>query len=600
MIDASGLPGLVGYVGPGVGIALGGSLAALIAGVFAGVASILASPILWLVNRLRRLRRRRAAVRRIVIIGLDGLSPDLVERFRDDLPNLHDLGAAGMMTPLGTTFPAISPAAWSTFTTGLRPARHGIYDFIGVDRSQSPLAPMPAGFRLVATPRRLRLGPVSLPLAGRVHRTLQLRQGRPFWVDAARAGLPTTILRVPMTFPPDRFGGRQLSGMCLPDLRGTQGTYTLIGADRPAAPSTIAGAGATDSGGGARVALEPLGRRRFRARIPGPREAGESAEATVTLTAIGNPDAPRLRVSGCEPAVTLTPGGYSPWVRLAFRLRGGRITGICRLRLLDPGTDGAPRVYATPIMVDPARPAMPIAQPAMFAPYLAGTAGTFATLGLAEDTWAYDDGVIDAEAFLAQCAAIRGERESTLMDALAARREGIVVAVFDDTDRVQHMFRRELDAGADGPGGSAIRETYAAADAVVGRVRAKLRPGDLLWVVSDHGFAPFRRQIDLNAWLRDRGDLALRDDVEPDEPWLTAIDFTQTRAFALGLGGIYLNIAGRDPDGIVEPDAAPSLARELAEALAELRDPESPDSAPVARTAVNLDAGPFADRGPTC
>jgi predicted AlkP superfamily phosphohydrolase/phosphomutase len=138
-------------------------------------------------------------------------------------------------------------------------------------------------------------------------------------------------------------------------------------------------------------------------------------------------------------------------------------------------------------------------------------------------------------------------------------------------------------------------------DDLVGRTRAALREGDTLLVMSDHGFTSFRRGVELNAWLREQGYLALKGDArESDMPYLAEIDWSRTRAYAIGLAGLYLNQRDREGEGIVgdggERDA---LLAELKAKLTGLRDQERGEIA--IREAVVRDEvyhGPYAPEGP--
>jgi predicted AlkP superfamily phosphohydrolase/phosphomutase len=239
----------------------------------------------------------------------------------------------------------------------------------------------------------------------------------------------------------------------------------------------------------------------------------------------------------------------------------------------------------TPIHLDPEKPAMPISHPGYYATYLAKKLGPFATLGLAEDTWALNEGVIDDATFLRMTYDIDREREEQFFTALDRLRSGALVCVFDATDRIQHMFWRYLEDGhpaaaatnGDGPPehADAIESLYRHNDAMLGRIRSKLRDGDLLVVLSDHGFDSFRRGINLNAWLHANGYLALKEDGDGSAEWFRDVDWARTRAYALGLTGLYLNLEGREAKGAVargEEEAA--LKRELIRRLSGLEDAE--------------------------
>jgi len=121
----------------------------------------------------------------------------------------------------------------------------------------------------------------------------------------------------------------------------------------------------------------------------------------------------------------------------------------------------------------------------------------------------------------------------------------------------------------------AIEEHYRVCDAVVGRVLERADERTLVIVLSDHGFASFQRGVHLNSWLHANGYLALKTGVEPGEgagEFLKEVDWSRTRAYALGLGSMYLNVAGREAQGIVRPEEAAPLAATIAGALAGLRD----------------------------
>ncbi len=100
---------------------------------------------------------------------------------------------------------------------------------------------------------------------------------------------------------------------------------------------------------------------------------------------------------------------------------------------------------------------------------------------------------------------------------------------------------------------------------------AKLRKDDVLIVLSDHGFTSFRRGVNLNAWLlAQRLPRAQAGRATASAEWLRDVDWSRTRAYALGLTGIFLNLEGREAQGIVEPgDEAERAARQelIAEAL---------------------------------
>jgi predicted AlkP superfamily phosphohydrolase/phosphomutase len=192
-------------------------------------------------------------------------------------------------------------------------------------------------------------------------------------------------------------------------------------------------------------------------------------------------------------------------------------------------------------------------------------------------------------------------------DSLDKVKRGLCVCVFDGIDRIQHTFWREIDPlhpahkrRQPGHNHNAIERTYQRMDDVVGRALASCESKDaVLMVISDHGFGSFRYGIDLNRWLEKNGYLKLEDG--QDKRDMTTVDWTQTRAFALGLGGIFLNLKGREAHGIVDPDqGASQLREEIAAKLADLTDSANDDQCVVKRVYIAEDiySGPYTDDAP--
>ena len=255
--------------------------------------------------------------------------------------------------------------------------------------------------------------------------------------------------------------------------------------------------------------------------------------------------------------------------------------GICRfyLKEISPEVE----VYVTPVNIDPGRPDLPISHPVTYSIYLAKLFGPYATLGLAEDTWALNEEVLDDDAFLAQCYGNHEDRERMFFDALEKTPQGLCTCVFDTTDRVQHMFWRYLDkdhpAVRDMPQDQkprVIQDLYDRMDNLIGRVMKQIDDQTLLLVISDHGFKSFARCMNLNAWLHQNGYLALKEGKSESGDWFEDVDWSRTRAYTMGLNGLYLNLKGREREGIVEAGAeAEALKEDLRAKLDGLVDPAS-------------------------
>lgn len=574
------LPGAaLAYVGPGAGFALLGSFFGLLLAFVAGALSLLIWPFRWAIRRLRRRKAlHRARVKRLVIVGLDGLDPGLAARWiaAGELPNLARLAQAGSFGSLRTTYPSISPVAWSSFMTGVDPSRHNIFDFL--DRDLRTYKPKLSSSEVATARRAVRVGNWIVPLGRPLIRNM--RRSRAFWSVLGDHGIPCNILRVPLTFPPEKFAGAMLSAMCVPDLRGTQGSFTYY--TTVPAEAGIVGESAEETGG--QRFLVRIEDGAFEASLPGPDNPVKADHRPLSL-----PFSVKLAPERREAVLKI--GGrryrlkerqYSPWIHLVWRaLPGVKVHGIARFYI----TKLAPEfgLYVTPINIDPGNPALPISWPTYYSVYLSKLIGEFATLGLAEDTWALNERVIDEEAFFQQTMDHHEEREKMFFNALRKSREGVIACVFDGTDRAQHMFYRYLEPDHPANRGKdterfrdAILRVYRRADATVGRVLENLRPDDMLMVVSDHGFQSFRRGVNLNSWLRDQGLLHLKDGATTCGDWFEQVDWTRTKAYAFGLGGIYINQRGREAQGIVNPGAeAQAVKEQIIQGLSGLQDPET-------------------------
>lgn len=531
------------YIGPGAGFAIGTSFLTFVIGLVGSVASFLIWPVRTLWNWIRfRKVYARAHFRKLIFIGFDGLDPKLTERWMDEgkLPNLAHLREHGGYSRLRTTFPALSPVAWSTFATGVNPAKHNIFDFLS--RTAGTYLPELAPASVKPPARVWKVGRFRIPLSGPV--VEGHRKSESFWQILGKHQIRSTVLRVPVTFPPEKFNGKMLSAMCTPDIRGTQGTFTLF--------TTGVCDGYLEGG-----SRQPLTRasQGFAGLLEGPERRTVAFEVSTS----------ELRIQG--QVVPLKLGEYSAWVKVNF----GGVSALARFLLTEITPEFS--LYVTPVQIDPERPALPISYPRLYAMYLSKLMGAFATLGLAEDTWACNEGAISENDFLKQAYLIFDERRQMFSDALKKTRKGVVGCVFDTSDRVQHMFFRQSQASEQGEFSRTIEDMYRRMDDVVGEAMRYVDQNTLLMVLSDHGFCSFERGINLNAWLRENGYLRLKGPA--GGKYFEGVDWSRTSAYALGLGGIYLNLRGREPDGTVAPgEQAKALKRKLLAKLCGLQDPE--------------------------
>jgi predicted AlkP superfamily phosphohydrolase/phosphomutase len=501
---------------------------------------------------------------RLIVLGFDGMDPNLAEKWMADgsLPHFAQLARSGHYQRLATTNPPQSPVAWASFATGANPGAHGIFDFLRRDKSD--YAPE---FSIAdSTPPQhvLHMFGWEIPLDSGSLRNL--RDGMPFWSTAERDGDRATVLRVPVTYPPDPIT-RMLSGMGVPDLLGTQGTYTIY-ATRP-----IPGA---ENGG--RVELVEIGSDgSIHTQFDGPANPLKPGAGALQVPLVLKPSAHGAQLTLADQTLALEPGKWSPWIHLRFRYAGfASIAGMVRAYLLE----GFPRplLYVSPINFDPSDPATPISSPPGYAAELARRIGDYYTLGMPEETWSLNQGHMSEQGWLDSVKSTLADGEKMLDDALARDDSELVVEVFVQTDRVSHMFWRGIDpkhplyAQSSALARGAIPWIYRQADRVLGDVQGKMHAGDRLIVLSDHGFASFRRAVHLNRWLADQGYLVLKPGATVSAPLFAQVDWSKTRAYALGLNGIFINEKGREAQGVVATSAIAPLKAEIAAKLSGLHD----------------------------
>lgn len=589
---------LVAYIGPGAGFAFLSSFFVLFLTFLMALFSLLSWPFRFLWKAARGQRAyKKSPIDRLVILGLDGMEPTLAERFMAEgkLPNLARLKKEGTYARLKTTTPAISPVAWSSFMTGSEPSKHNIFDFL----SRDPRTYLPdlSSARIGKPKRTLALGKYLIPLSKPEIRGL--RRSVPFWKILGEKGIFSTVLRVPITFPPEKFKGHLLSGMCAPDLKGSQGTFAFFTEDADKVRKHEGGVAVLVAREGNVIRTEISGPEN--SMLKKPREIRLPMTITIDREAKGA----RLEIRGCK-KFFLKERAFSPWIQVVFKPGlGMKIRAICRFRIaaLEPKFE----MYMTPLNIDPERPALPISHPFIYSVYLSKLLGRFITLGEANDTWALNEGALDEKAFLELTYSNHAEWEAMFWNALSKTPKGLVAIVFETTDSIQHMFFRYLDkshpalkAAPARMSAAVIEELYKKMDDLVGRVAAALGEKSVLFVMSDHGFKSFRRGVNLNSWLHQNGYLALAEGKTESGEWFKDVDWDRTKAYGLGLGGIYLNIKGREARGIVALGAeSEALKAELGSKLAGLKDgPGGPAAITRVYDRDAVYSGPFKENAP--
>jgi predicted AlkP superfamily phosphohydrolase/phosphomutase len=499
-----------------------------------------------------------------LILGFDSFDPAVFERMagQNQLPNLEQLSQEGGYTTLQVCSPPQTEVSWTSMATGLDPGGHGIFDFVHRD----PASYHP--FVSILPVRKSALGDQFVPPY----------TARTFFEEAADMGYPATALWWPAMFPArPALPVNTLPGLGTPDIRGQLGVGTLLSTEDESLKKTTV------------VRLSAAGRNRFTAALPGPQVPGREGPRTLSLPLIldvTSHEHTRLQID--QHHLELKLGEWSEIVELRFR--SGLLTNVHAItRLIATSLNGAIRIYALPLQIHPLHSARQYASSPSFARKLWQKVGPYLTLGWPQDTTALEDGCITDDQFLDLCRSVFERRIQILDYLLNDFREGVLGAIFDDLDRIQHMFFRDrMDV---------VEEWYRRLDRFVGETNARVAgwTGKSRYLIlSDHGFSRFDRKVHLNRWLVENGYLSLKNGGDD----LSGVDWTKTTAYAVGLNSIYLNIAGREGQGIVPADDVELLLARIQYKLLAWRDA---DQAPVVRKARlkhEAFSGPYTRFGP--
>lgn len=539
--------------------------------------------------------------RKVFVLGVDGMDHAMTTRLMAEgrMPNFSRLAQQGVFQALETSVPPLSPVAWSDFITGMDPGGHGIFDFL--HRDPQHIIPKFAMSQTEQPSQFISLGSWRVPLDG--GQVLNLRRGDVFWRQLEERGVPSSIIRMPANYPPVGVAQRELSGMGTPDIRGTYGIFTFI--------STKFGAGMRSvDGGEIQEVWEENGV--VNAVLKGPPnpfkepEKDSTLELPLQIQRDKQQNAAILQVSG--QTVRLKQGDWSDWIPVEFEMLPisafghGVLHGMARfyVRSVFPELE----LYVSPINFDPASPDTRISSPMSFAPELTKAAGRFYTQGMPEETKALEEGVLTQEEFMQQASLsaqdILAQLDTLVMDFKKDRR-AFLFYYLGHLDQISHMTWKSTDPlhpaydpETDPKWAAKLEELYIEIDSLVGRLVSQLGDETSLVVMSDHGFAPWRREMDLNGWLRDKGYLVLKAGRRQGRELYADVDWSRTRAYGLGFNGLYLNLKGREKNGIVPSEVRDELLKEIRRELLATLDPDT-GQAPVSK--VYRPDEYFQDRG---
>jgi predicted AlkP superfamily phosphohydrolase/phosphomutase len=499
-----------------------------------------------------------------LILGFDSFDPVIFEEMagKNQLPNFEKFFQQGGYSRLEVCSPPQTEVSWTSMATGVDSGGHGIFDF--VHRDPATYAPYVSILRT----EKSALGEQFVP----PYTT------KTFFEEAAELGYPATALWWPAMFPArPGLPVNTLPGLGTPDIRGQLGVGTLLTSEDETLKKTTV------------VKLAMIGKDRFAATLPGPPMNGRKGPRTISLPIsleILDQNSTRLTIDG--QVLHLRLGQWSHIVELRFK--AGLLLGVHAItRFIVTSLSGLVRVYVLPFQIHPLHSSWHYASSGTFSKKLWKDVGPYLTLGWPQDTTGLEDGCINDDQFLELCQSIFDRRIQILHYFMKDFHEGVLASIFDDLDRVQHMFfHNRMDV---------VEDWYRRLDRFVGEIGAQVDgwSGKYRYLIlSDHGFSTFGKKVHLNRWLLENGYLQTKDSGSD----LSGVNWSRTCAYAVGLNSLYLNVAGREGQGIVSADEVESFLTDIKSKLLDWKDDDRTPIIQKIRLKHETFSGPYTRFGP--
>jgi predicted AlkP superfamily phosphohydrolase/phosphomutase len=501
-----------------------------------------------------------------ILLGFDSFDPNIFEELasQNELPHLQTFLDAGGYSRLEVCSPPQTEVSWTSIATGADPGGHGIFDFVHRD----PASYLP--YVSILPMRKNALGDQFIPPY----------TAKTFFEEAAELGYPATALWWPAMFPArPELPVMTLPGLGTPDIRGQLGVGILFTTEAENKEKTKV------------VRLGQTGKGRFTASLPGPQVQSRDGPVEATLPIrIEVLDENTARVTIGNQPLQVRRGEWSEIIELRFKV-GMLFTAHAITRVILTDMDGCLRLYILPLQIHPLHSIWHYSSSGSFAKNLWKDVGPYLTLGWPQDTTGLEEGCISDNQFLDLCQLIFERRKQIFFYLLKDFQEGVLGGIFDCLDRVQHMFFRDRPDVA--------KDWYRRLDQFVGEVQEKTSSWNgkhRFLVLSDHGFSPFLQKVHLNGWLFAHDYLALKNGMRHGD--LSDVDWSNTKAYAVGLNSIYLNVAGREGQGIVEAESVEKLLTDIKDQLSAWKDADGNPVIHKVRMKHEIYSGPYIRFGP--
>ncbi len=534
----------------------------------------------------------------MVVLGIDGMDPSLTLKFAREglMPNALKLMKSGGFSQLGTSDPPQSPVAWSNFISGTNPGGHGIFDFIA--RDAATMNPYLSTSRMEGDPATVDIGNWKIPIGGA--EMVNQRKGPVFWDSLENQGVNCRVIKIPSNFPPTNTSATTLSGLGAPDVHGSYGIFTFFTTDPKQFTHDVAGGHIQKVRASGNI---------VNCLLPGPDNSFSRKRTAVNIPfrVYMSPSSRAVKIHIQGARLILQEGEWSDWIPLKFSMLPHLVSaaGCCRLYLKQAGKHF--ELYASPVNIDPHDPYMPISTPGNYSRRLARSIGRFYTQGMPEDTSALSAGILNDSEYRNQAMYVLRERRRIFEYEFNRYRGGFLFVYFSSIDLNSHAFWRAIDRSHPLYNEKIAREhgdfipfLYRQMDKVIGQAMSLINERTDLLVMSDHGFGPFRRKFHLNSWLMDHGYASpVAGAARDGAGYFADTDWKNTAAYGLGLNSLYLNVKGREPEGIVDPSEKKQLLQKIKKNLESVKDPQTGNRV-VSRACIpeEIYSGPYMQKAP--
>ena len=464
--------------------------------------------------------------KRLAIIGIDGADPKITEKLVKEgkLPTIAEMRDKGSYEHLSTLNSSQSPICWSSIITGLKPGNHGVHDFIIRDPKNMTI----------------KMGMNDEKTDSHRHKHyFNLREANAVWNNLDGT---TISLFVPMTFPAEKINGYMISGMGIPDARGTQGAPKIYSTNNK-------------KKGKENVVVIEFKNNRSKIEIEG---YNEKIKAQIEK------NTEEIFIHLNEKKINLKEKQWSQWIYEKFN----SVECVFRFKLLNL-KEKEMELYLSPVAFSSRENFVPFIYPENLGKELVEECGEFKTLSFESDVYGLKEELIDEETWLEDMNYTLQARMKVANSMLKKKWNYFVVDFFG-IDRTQHMFWHSIDKKHPyhdyGKGfENVIEESYIEMDSHLGNLMKNFTENDLIFIVSDHGFMSYRKNVELNKILEEKRLLNLKDGKK--SRGLMDIDWNKTKAYAVGFGAIYLNVKGRERFGIISNEEYIQVRKEVIEEL---------------------------------